>query len=253
MPPQGISGHSKPTHSSQPVGQHKETADILRLAELLRVAVLRGQASCWVPATTRAARALLGSTLLQVFSISPGAGTDHSQQTLRGTQQAGEMGKQESQRSAKKSAKSCTGEQPCPAAQTGEWAAADSLAENSSEPWATTGPCSTETPQRPGLHGRSTASRVREGTLHSAQSSWDTAQALGPALGSPAQHRMGTREWIQLRATKVVKWLEYLTDKENLGELGLSLSPGEERAQVISPACANAWEGGVKEEPNSSQ
>lgn len=92
MLPQGISGHSKPTHSSQAVGQHKETADILRLAELLRVAVLRGQASCWAPATTRAARALLGSTLLQVFSISPGAGTDHSQQTLHGTQQAGETG-----------------------------------------------------------------------------------------------------------------------------------------------------------------
>lgn len=71
--------------------------------------MLRGQVSCWVPATTRAARALLGFTLCRFLTSAQGLAHITLSKPFRETQQAGETSKQESQRSAKKSAKSYMG------------------------------------------------------------------------------------------------------------------------------------------------
>lgn len=227
---------------------HRETAGILRLAELLRVAVLRGQVSCWVPATSSAARALLGFTLCRFLTSAQGLAHITLSKPFRGTQQAGETGKQESQRSAKKSAKSYT--RGIVLSSSTDWGLSSCRQPCREQQRAMSHhrPCSKETPQCPALHWRS----MPAGWGRALLTLLSPPETLGPALGSSAQHRNGHTRVNPVKGHKGGEVTEYLTDKENLGELGLSLSPGEERAQVISPACVNAWEGAVKEEPNSS-
>lgn len=241
MLPQGISGHSKPTHNSNPRGTG-------------RLQTFWDWLSCWgllcsgakCPAGCQPAAAQPGpcwGSHSAGFQHQPrGWHTSPSANPSEGLSRLEKRANKSHKGQHRKVQSPTWGEQPCPAAQTGDWAAADSFAENSSEPWATPGPCSKETPQCPALHWRSMPAGWGR-ALFTLLTPPETQLERWVQLWAPQPNtEMGTWESIQLRATKVVKRLENLTDKENLGELGLSLSPGEERAQMISPACVNAWE-----------
>ena len=78
--------------------KHTKTENILKPAELLRVAVISGTKSCWMPVTTDAPQgSVLGSILFSIFINNTGDGTAHTLAShSKGPRQAGEMGKQES-------------------------------------------------------------------------------------------------------------------------------------------------------------
>lgn len=152
---QGILGHSKPTHSSWTV-KHKETENILKLAELLRIVVISGKMSCHVPVTTNAPQRPFWGPHSCIFLITTqGMGqitlsANHS----KGPQQAGEMGKQESHETQQRKVQSPTlrGITLFTSTDWGTDQLQSSLADNNSKPWATTCPCSKEVQQSPGLH-----------------------------------------------------------------------------------------------------
>lgn len=217
---QGILGHSKPTHCSKSV-EHKETEDILKLAELLRIAVISGQVSCQLPVTSSAPQGpCWGPHSCMSLISTQGLGQIILSKPFKGTQQAGEMGKQESQSSAKRSAKSYTG--GITLSTSIDWG----LSSHRAALQRTAS--SLEPPQTPAAKKLSSPLVCREGAL---PASW--GRGLFTLLRPPepqlkrwvqfwapqSNTEMGTQEWIQLRATKVSEWLEYLTDKENLGEL----------------------------------
>lgn len=64
---------------------------------------------------------------------------------------------------------------------------------------------------------------------------------------------MDIQQWVQQRATKVIKGLEHLSQEDRLRELGL-LSLEQGRLREILSTCINTWHEGVKNvEPSSSQ
>lgn len=164
----------------------------------------------------------------------------------KGPQQAGEMGKQESYKVQQRKVQSLTlgGITSFSSTDWGTEELQSSLEENSSKPWATACPCR-KAQQTPGLHWKEHCQQAEGGDSSTPLSPRETKLKCWVQFWPQSNTEIGIQEWIQLRATKVIKWLEYLTDKK-LEKLRLSLSSGKEKAQVIF------WKGGVKEEPNSS-
>lgn len=114
---------------------YKETAEILKLAEVLRIAVLSGQVSCRVPVSNSAAGALLSHTPAGFFSISPGTGTDHSQQTPQRDSAGWRNGQTRVTKVNKEKCKVLHGgNNPVRQHRLGTEQLQSSLAENSSEP-----------------------------------------------------------------------------------------------------------------------
>lgn len=118
--------------------KHKETEDILKLAELLRTVVISGKMSCFMPVTTTAPQGLhwgphSGMILLTTLGMGQiTLSANHS----KGPQQAGEMGKQESYKVQQRKVQSLTlgGITSSSSTNWGTEHLQSSLAENSSKP-----------------------------------------------------------------------------------------------------------------------
>lgn len=118
--------------------KHKETENIPKLAELLKIVVISGKTSCWMPVTTNAPQ---GGPYSCMFSLTT-QGMDRSHSSFihfnhsKGPQQAEEMGKQESHKVQQRKVQSPTLEGITASTSTDWWTdqLQSSLAENNSKP-----------------------------------------------------------------------------------------------------------------------
>lgn len=133
--------------------------------------MLRGQVSCRVPASSSAARALLGLTLCRFSTSAQGLAHITLSKPFRGTQQAGETGKQESQRSAQKSAKSYTRGTALSSSTDWGLSSCRQLCREQQRAMSHPRPLQQRNPTVPCSALKEHASRLGEGTLHSAHSS----------------------------------------------------------------------------------
>lgn len=102
--------------------KHTGTGNILKMAELLRVVVISGTKSGWMPVSTNAPqRSVLGSILSNIFIGNRGDGTEHARsEPSKGTSAGWRNGQRRiSGSSAKESAKSYTWGGTTPRTSTG--------------------------------------------------------------------------------------------------------------------------------------
>lgn len=175
--------------------KHKETENILKLTELLRIVVINGKTSCRMPVTTDAPQDLYWGLYSCMFSLTTqGMGQITLSEPFKGTSAGWRNGPTRvSWSSAKKSAKSYTGGNNCVHQyRLGDWPAAKQPCREQQQAMSHHMPLQ----QRSPTVSWSTLERALpaswgRGFFHSAQSSWDTTQVLSPVLDSPVQHRNG--------------------------------------------------------------
>jgi len=89
--------------------------------------------------------------------------------------------------------------------------------------------CSPESQLYPGLHQEKRGQHVEGGDSAPLLCSRETSPGvLHPALEPSAQKRYGCVEWVQRRATKMIRGLEYLSYEDRL-RVG-AVQPGEKKA-----------------------
>lgn len=147
--------------------------------------MLRGQVSCWVPAPTRAARALPGFTLCRFLTPAQGLAHITLSKPFRGTQQAGEMGK------GQQSAKSYTGGTAL--SSSTDWGASSCRQPCREQQRAMRhqGPLQQRNPTVPCSALKEHCQQAEGGHSSPLLSPPENSLSTGTALGSPAQHRNG--------------------------------------------------------------
>lgn len=184
-----------------------ETENILQAAEPPRAVVISGTESCghyWCTPVFA-----LGSTLFHIV-INVGGGTQHALgDPFKGTS-AGWRNRQ-TRTSGKASVKSYTWGGIIPCSSTG-WGVTSSREGHQADH---------EPPHT--LCVRKSVAKSREVILPLCSALVRHKSSAGSSFGLPSSiWTKDIQEWFQRGATKVIKWLEHLRDKEKLRELGLS-------------------------------